>query len=128
MLDLTQLFIAPAYAQAVPMPPGTESGSPMSTVMGFAPLILIFIVFYVLIIRPQQKKMEEQQKMIKGLQRGDRVVTSGGIHGKISKLEQDAEHLMLEIADGLHIKVQRSHVAGLEAKPNPVTSGNDKKS
>jgi preprotein translocase subunit YajC len=128
MFDISQLFIGHAWAQAVPMPPGSESGSPMSTVMGFMPLILIFLVFYVLIIRPQQKKVEEQQKMVKALQRGDRVITTGGIHGKISRIEENAEHLMLEIADGVNVKVLRAHIIGLEAKPNPVATGGEKKS
>jgi preprotein translocase subunit YajC len=119
MLDLTQIFIATAHAQAAAgSPPG---GSNTSMLMNFLPIVLIFGVFYVLIIRPQQKKMEEQTKMIKALQRGDRVITSGGIYGKIVKTEGE-ENLILEIADGVNIKIVRSHVSGLAAKTQPVTT------
>jgi preprotein translocase subunit YajC len=119
MLDLMQILITPAYAQAAAVaPPG---GSNTSMVMNFLPIILIFGVFYVLIIRPQQKKMEEQTKMIKSLQRGDRVITSGGIHGKIVKLDGD-DNLIVEIADGVQIKMVRSHVSSLAAKTQPVTA------
>jgi preprotein translocase subunit YajC len=89
--------------------------------MNFLPLVLIFGVFYVLIIRPQQKKIEEQTKMIKSLQRGDRVITSGGIHGKIARIEGD-DILIVEIADGVQIKLARTHVQGLAAKTQPVTA------
>lgn len=119
MLDLTQFFVTAAHAQdAAGAPPG---GANTSMLMNFLPIILIFGVFYVLIIRPQQKKMDEQTKMIKALQRGDRVITSGGIHGKIVKVESD-DNLVIEIADGVQIKVVRSHVSGLAAKTQPVTA------
>lgn len=119
MFDLTQFFISPAYAQeAASTPPG---GSNTSMLMNFLPIILIFGVFYVLIIRPQQKKMEEQTKMIKALQRGDRVITSGGIHGKIVKVEND-DNLIVEIAEGVQVKIVRSHVSGLAIKTQPLTA------
>src|ERR1700679_1471536 len=101
MFDISQLFISRAWAQvtdANALPPTSSGGigdyvSPQM-MMFFA----IFMIFYVLVIRPQQKKAEAQDKMIKALRRGDRVITTGGIHGKISKLEENAEHVMLEIA------------------------------
>ncbi|MDR3449281.1 MAG: preprotein translocase subunit YajC [Alphaproteobacteria bacterium] len=112
-------FITQAFAQdAAAVPP---AAGPLAGIMNFLPIILIFIVFWVIVIRPQQKKLEEQQKMIKALQRGDRIVTSGGIHGKIVKLEGD-EHLIVEIADGVEVKIGRSHVNALEAKPEPVSA------
>lgn len=117
MFDISQILISAAYAQdAAGSPPG---GANTSMIMNFLPIILIFGVFYVLIIRPQQKKMEEQNKMIKALQRGDRIITSGGIHGKIVKVEND-DNLIIEIADGVQIKVVRSHVSGLAAKTQPA--------
>lgn len=119
MFDLSQIFIATAQAQtAAGSPPG---GSNTSMLMNFVPIILIFGVFYILIIRPQQKRMDEQNKMIKALQRGDRVITSGGIHGKITKVDGD-DLLTIEIADGVNIKVARSHISGLAAKTQPVTT------
>ena len=116
MFDLTQLFINSAYAQAA----GAPEAPAGSVGMSFVPLLLILGVFYVLLIRPQQKKLQEQEKMIKSLKRGDRVVTAGGIHGKISKLLDDGEHLMLEIADGLHVKVVRNTIVSLAAKTEPA--------
>jgi len=118
MFDIAQIFVSTALAQtaAPTLPPG---GSNTSVLMNFLPLVLIFGVFYVLVIRPQQKKMEEQTRMVKALQRGDRIVTSGGIHGKITRLDGD-EHLMVEIADGVEVKIVRSHVSALAAKPTPA--------
>lgn len=123
MLDLTQLLVTSAWAQNVGAvaPPG---GSGTSVYMNFLPLVLIFAVFYVLIIRPQQRKLDEQTKMIKALRRGDRVITSGGIHGKIARLEGD-DILILEIADGVNIKVARSYVTALAAKTDPAAAAND---
>ncbi len=120
MLDLSHLFISQAWAQTSP-PPVSQSAAITSTIMNFMPMVLIFMVFYVLIIRPQQKKIDEQTKMVSALRRGDRVVTTGGIHGKISNLIGD-DLLMLEIADGTHVKILRSHIASLEAKTDPAVS------
>jgi len=119
MFDLTQLFNSPALAQdagASAAPAAASAG-----LMGYLPFILIFAVFYFLVIRPQQKKLDEQNKMIKALQRGDRIVTSGGIHGKITKLEGDTQ-LVVEIADNVQIKIERNSVQGLEAKTEPVAA------
>jgi len=125
MLDLTQFFSASAWAQAssgTPPAPGGMGAQPFSFMI---PLTLIMLVFYVLLIRPQQKKFDEQTKMVKALQRGDRVVTNGGIYGKITKLEGD-DVLIVEIADGVNIKIQRSAVQSLAAKTQPVAaSAND---
>ena len=115
MFDLTRIFVSAALAQdAVPASP-VDSQAAM---MNYLPFILIFGVFYFLVIRPQQKKLSDQEKMIKALQRGDRVVTSGGIHGKIAKIE-DVGYLMLEIAEGVQIKIDRDNITGLETKPLP---------
>jgi preprotein translocase subunit YajC len=82
--------------------------------LNYLPFLLILVVFYFMIIRPQQKKIAEQDKMIKALKRGDRVITSGGIYGKITKLEDDT--LTIEIADNVNIKMLRSQVQGLAVK------------
>ncbi len=113
MLDIAHLFITPALAQDPSVP--ADAPSPL---MSYLPLVLIFAVFYFIVIRPQQKKIAEQEKMIKTLQRGDRIVTSSGIHGKISKIEGD-DHFMIEIAPDVHVKLARSHVHSLEAAPKP---------
>jgi len=121
MLDVTQLFMASAWAQDASAPAASVGGASTSMFMNFLPLVLIFAVFYVLIIRPQQKKLDEQQKMIKALRKGDRVVTTGGIHGKIVKLDGD-DNLIVEIAEGVQIKLTRSFVQGLEAKTAPAAA------
>jgi preprotein translocase subunit YajC len=122
MFDLTRLYISTAWAQdAVPAAPGDAQAA----MMNYLPFILIFCVFYFLVIRPQQKKLSEQEKMIKALQRGDRVVTSGGIHGKIAKMEEGTL-VMLEIAEGVQIKIDRDNITALETKPQPaVVSKNE---
>lgn len=79
----------------------------------FLPLIFIFVIFYFLIIRPQSKKMKEQDKMLSELKRGDDVVTSSGILGRIEGLTDVV--VTLEIADGVRIKVLRKQIAGLQA-------------
>ncbi len=124
MQDVTQFFIHSAMAQTTTTPGAPSGGSITSTIMNFMPMILIFMVFYLLIIRPQQRKMEEQEKMNKALRRGDRVVTSGGIHGKIARLEGD-DTVVLEIADGIQIKVARAHIVTLAAKTDPAAPTND---
>lgn len=77
----------------------------------FVPLILMFVIFYFLLIRPQQKKAKEHQEMINNLKKGDRVVTGGGIHGQI--VSTDAATVVVEIADKVRVKVNRPSVAGL---------------
>ena len=121
MFDLTQLFIGTALAQAT-APAADAPGSTSSIGMSFLPLLLIFGVFYLLLIRPQQKKMDEVARMVKALKRGDRVVTAGGIHGKITKALDDNENVMIEIADGIEVKVVRSTITALAAKTEPVAT------
>ncbi|MBV1776572.1 preprotein translocase subunit YajC [Burkholderiaceae bacterium DAT-1] len=91
--------------------PAAAAASPdmMETVKGILPLLVIFVLFYFMMIRPQQKKMKETADMLKTLQKGDEVVTSSGVLAKVSKLSDD--FLTLEIADGVEIVVQRAAVA-----------------
>lgn len=90
-----------------------------SIFLQFLPLILIFVVFYFLLIRPQQKRMKQHREMLESLRRGDRVVTGGGIIGQIVKVGQDDE-LTVEIGDGMRVKVLRSTITALLAKSEPV--------
>ncbi|MBI4619962.1 MAG: preprotein translocase subunit YajC [Desulfobacterales bacterium] len=83
----------------------------------FIPLILMFVIFYFLLIRPQQKRAKEHKEVLKNLRKGDTVVTSGGIHGRITGLTDTIA--TLEIADKVRIKVSRGQIAGLGG-------GNDK--
>lgn len=119
MPDFMHLLIGRAWAQTAPGAPLPPGGSGTSVLMNFLPLVLIFAVFYILIIRPQQRKLDEQAKMIKALRRGDRVITSSGIHGKIARLEGD-DVVILEIADGINIKLARTHIGSLAAKTDPA--------
>jgi preprotein translocase subunit YajC len=78
---------------------------------GFIPLILMFVIFYFLLIRPQQKKSKEHREMISTLKKGDRIITSGGLHGQITGVNDTT--LTVEIAEKVRVKVSRSSVAGL---------------
>ena len=94
------MFISPAYAQAAP---GGEAGF-----MGFLPIILMFVLLYFLMIRPQMKRAKEQKQMIEALQKGDEVITAGGVLGRITRIA-DA-YVSLEIAPGTEISVQKASV------------------
>ena len=94
-----------AYAQAA----GAAAG-PASGIASFIPLILIFVIFYFLLIRPQQKKARELQNFINNLKKGDRVITNGGLYGKITGLTDSV--VTLEIADGVRVKVSRGSIMG----------------
>ena len=100
------MFISPAYAQA------GDAGGGFATIL---PLVLIFAVFYFLLIRPQQKKAKVHREMLGAISRGDRVITGGGIMGKVTKVVNDQE-LAVEIAEGIKVRVQRSMVAGVFSK------------
>ena len=104
------MFISPAYAQA---------GGAGDSFGMFVPLILIFVVFYFLMIRPQQKKQKNHREMIGALRRGDRIVTNGGLIGSISRVANDNE-LIVEVASGVKVRVLRSMIAELLSKPQPV--------
>ncbi|SFR10855.1 preprotein translocase subunit YajC [Poseidonocella sedimentorum] len=85
----------------------------------FVPLILIFAIMYFLLIRPQQKKMKEHQRMVSSLRRGDQIVTQGGLIGKVSKVKEDGE-LLVDIADGVQVRVVQSTVAQVLNKTEPA--------
>ncbi len=100
------MFISDAFAQAAPAATGTES---MFGNLGtMLPLVLMFVVLYFVMIRPQMKRQKEAKAMIDALAKGDEVVTSGGMLGKVSKLGESFMHI--EIASGVEIQVQRNAV------------------
>jgi len=105
------MFISPAYAQA--------AGGLCCWIESFLPLILIFVVFYFLMIRPQQKRAKEHKLMLEAVRRGDTVVTSGGILGKITKVDSDTE-ISLEIAKDVVVKVRREMIAQVIDKTEPA--------
>ncbi len=96
-----------AYA----MGQGGASGGQQGGIGAFVPLILMFVIFYFLLIRPQQKKTKEHRQMVENLKKGDRIVTSGGLHGRVTGIT-DAT-LTVEIADKVRVKVNRGNVSGV---------------
>lgn len=108
------MFISAAYAQAA-----ADAGAGGFGLVQLAPLVLIFVVFYFLLIRPQQKKMKAHRDMVSALRRGDRVVTAGGIIGLVTKVLSDNE-LQVEIAEGVRVRVTRASVTELVAKTEPA--------
>jgi preprotein translocase subunit YajC len=110
------MLISTAYAQTA----GADGGSGM--LIQLLPLVLIFVVFYFLIIRPQQKKVKDHKAMVDALRRGDRVVTTGGIIGTVTKVTGDRE-IGVEIADGVRVRVLRSMVAEVMARTEPGDGG-----
>ena len=101
-------MIGTAYAQAASAPAGGD------TLMGMLPIILMFVLLYFLMIRPQMKRSKETKTMIEALQKGDEVVTAGGIVGRISKMGE--QYLSLEIAPNTEISVQKAAVQMLLPK------------
>jgi preprotein translocase subunit YajC len=93
---------------------------------GFVPLILMFAIFYFLLIRPQQKKAKEHREMVGNLKKGDRIVTSGGIHGRITAVDETV--LTVEISDRVRVKVNRGNVAGVQSTTAPAAPAKSKKS
>lgn len=91
----------------------------MEAIAQFVPLILIFGIMYFLLIRPQQKKMKDHQKMVEALRRGDQVVTQGGLIGKVSKVKEDGE-IEVELAEGVKVRVVQSTIAQVLNKTEPA--------
>jgi preprotein translocase subunit YajC len=108
------MLFSPAYAQAAG---GAPAGFDFISLM---PLVLIFVVFYFLLIRPQQKKMKTHRDMIGGVKRGDKVLTGGGIIGTVVKVEDSDDVLLVEIAKDIRVRVARSTISDLLNKPQPV--------
>ena len=111
-------LISPAYAQAA-------GGSSTSAIMQMAPLALIFVVFYFFLIRPQQKKAKDTKAMLEAVRRGDRVVTGGGIIGTVAKVANNDE-VLVDIAENVRVRVVRSTIVNVLAKPAPAGAKADK--
>jgi preprotein translocase subunit YajC len=107
------MLISPAYAQDIT--------SMFGSATQFLPLVLIFVVFYFLLIRPQQKKQKDHRTMLDALRRGDRVVTGGGILGTVSKVA-GPEEVEVDIATGVRVKVLRGTITSVLAKPDPAAA------
>jgi preprotein translocase subunit YajC len=109
------MLITPAFAQN-PFGFGGDSTSMITSLM---PLVLIIVIMYFLVLRPQQRRAKQHQEMVKSLRRGDSVVTSGGLVGKVTKVVDD-DQIEVEIADGVRVRQMRSMVSEVRAKGEPV--------
>jgi len=103
------MLVTPAYAQA--------AGGAGGAFASFVPLILIFAIMYFLLIRPQQKKVKEHQKMVEALRRGDQVVTAGGLVGKVVKVDEG--EATVELAENVKVRVIKSTIAQVRSKTEP---------
>ena len=108
------MLISAAYAQGT----GVTGLLDQNALIQFLPLILIFVVFYFLLIRPQQRKAKDHKTMLDALRRGDRVVTGGGIIGTVARVE-NPEEVTVDIAEGVRVRVLRSTITSVLAKPDP---------
>jgi len=110
------MFVTPAFAQDAATAPQLGAGD---LLIQFAPIILLVVIFWFLIFRPQQKRMKAHQAMLAAITRGDTVVTSGGLVGKVTKAV-DGEDLEVEIAQGTRVKVTRGGISDVRSKSTPV--------
>ena len=100
-----------------------SAGGPTGILIQLAPLLLLFVLFYFMLIRPQQKRMKDHQAMVAGLKRGDNVVLSSGVLGKVVRVEE--REVGVEIAQGVTVKVVKAMITEVRAKGEPV-GANDK--
>jgi preprotein translocase subunit YajC len=110
------MFVTPAYAQAAG---AAGTGGIGDIFIQLMPILLLVVIFWFLIFRPQQKRLKAQQAMLSAIRRGDTVVTTGGIVGKVTKAV-DGEDLEVEIASGVKVKIVRGMVADVRSKAEPV--------
>ncbi len=99
------MIISQAFAQTAPAASGGDTGS---SLLSLLPLVLMFVVLYFIMIRPQMKRQKEHKTMVEALAKGDEVVTAGGVLGRVSKLGET--YLHVEVANGIELQVQRSSI------------------
>jgi len=110
------MFITPAYAQA------TAPAGP-SAITSLLPFILIFVIMYFLLIRPQQKRLKEHRAMIDAVKRGDKVITAGGLIGKVTSVGAEGEdEVTIEIASGVKVVAVKSMITSVISKTEPAAS------
>lgn len=107
------MFVTPAFAQAATGAPTTDM------LMSLAPFVLIFAIMYFLIIRPQRQRQKAHQEMIKNVRRGDTIITSGGLIGKVTKVVDDNE-VEVQLAESVRVRIVRSAIGEVRAKGEPV--------
>jgi preprotein translocase subunit YajC len=106
------MFITEAFAQT------GGAGGATNMLVQFMPIILIFVIMYFLILRPQQQKARQHREMVANLRRGDTIVTNGGLIGKVAKVDEN--ELQVELAEGVRVRIVRGMVAEVRAKGEPV--------
>jgi preprotein translocase subunit YajC len=111
------MFVTPAFAQDAGA--AVAPGGFADVLIQLMPIALLVVIFWLLIFRPQQKRLKAQQAMLAAIRRGDTVVTTGGLIGKVTKAV-DGEDLEVEIAQGVKVKVVRGMVADVRSKSEPV--------
>ncbi|WP_081581816.1 preprotein translocase subunit YajC [Pararhodospirillum photometricum] len=107
------MFISPAFAQT------PDAMNMMGSLQSFLPLILIFVIFYFLLIRPQQRRMKQHKAMLASIRRGDKIVTTGGLIGTVSKVVNEQE-LSVEITENVRVRVMRDMVANVLSRTEPA--------
>lgn len=110
------MFATPAFAQTA----GGAGG--LGGIAGIIPFVLMFVIFYFLLIRPQQRRMKEHRNMVENLRRGDQVVTAGGVLGKVTKVAEGDE-IEVQIAESVKIKVVKSTISQVVSKTEPAKEG-----
>lgn len=114
------MFVTPAYAQSL--------GGNTSEVFGMIlPFVLIFIVMYFLIIRPQRAQMKRRSEMLAAVRRGDTVITGGGLVGKVTKVNDGSDELEVDLGNGMKVTALRSTIADVRVKGEPVANQNARK-
>ena len=108
------MLFTPAYAQAA------AGGDPNNLLTSLLlPMSLVFVIFYFLLLRPQQKKVKDHAELVKNIRRGDTVVTTGGLVGKVTKVVDD-DQIEFEISDGVRVRQMRQMISGVRAKGEPA--------
>jgi preprotein translocase subunit YajC len=126
MINLSNILISDSFADTVSNSAEFATNSPQAGLMNFVPLILIFMVFYFLLVRPQQKKMKEHQKTLNRLKNGDKVQTSSGIFGTIESIDDKENVVELEIATNVTIKIAKYSISNVLNQKTPVHKSNKK--
>lgn len=113
------MFVTPAFAQT-----GGAGGSEM--LISILPFVLIFVIMYFLIIRPQRSQLKKREEMLKNIRRGDQVVTGGGLVGKVTKVVEERGELEIDLGSNVKVTALRATIADVRAKGEPVANQNVK--
>ncbi|MGZ8362833.1 MAG: preprotein translocase subunit YajC [Caulobacteraceae bacterium] len=118
------MFATQAHAQTAAPAPAGAGGGAQDMLMQFAPLVVLFVLFYFLLIRPQQQRMKKHREMVQGVKRGDTVVLSSGVIGKVTKV--DEAEVTVEIATGVAVKVVKAMVSDVRTRGTPAAANDPK--